>query len=177
MMQKIAWTVFVSMLLIAIFFLWHSAPGLPPLVGSHFDAAGYPNALMTRSGYTRFVLSLGIGLPVAVVALLTLVYSRAGDFKLPNRDYWLSPERIDRTRNLLVAHAVWLGSLLVVMTCFVHWLVLDAYRRMPPQISNRWVEGGLLTFLAVTIGWIVVLLLAFRRPRGLSRKTTAHVKP
>jgi hypothetical protein len=166
MMRRFAWTIFVSLLLVEFFFVSHTAARLPPLVASHFDAGGFPNAFMTRGGYTRFMLSLGIGLPVAVVALLTLVYSRASDFKLPNRDYWLAPQRIDRTRGLLVVHGVWFGSLLVTMTCFVHWLELDAHRRVPPQLSNPWLEGGLLIFFLITVGWIIALLIAFRRPRG-----------
>jgi hypothetical protein len=166
MMQKTAWTIFILLLVFAAFFVTRSTAALPPLVGSHFDAAGYPNAFMTRGGYMRLVLWLGIGLPVALVALLTLVYSRATDLKLPNRDYWLAPERIARTRARLVVHGVWMGSLLVTMVCFVHWLVLGAYRRIPPQLSNPWIEAGLLTFFLITLGWIIALLIVFRRPRA-----------
>jgi uncharacterized membrane protein len=166
LMQKAAWTVFALLLLFALVFVMRSSASLPALVASHFDAAGFPNAFMTRSGYTRFVLCLGIGLPVALVAFLTWVYSRANDFKLPNRDYWLAPQRIARTRARLVVHGIWFGSLLVTMVCFVHWLVLSAHRRVPPQLSNPAIEAGLLTFFLISGGWIIALLLAFRRPRG-----------
>ncbi|HWX79380.1 MAG TPA: hypothetical protein VNZ02_04785 [Steroidobacteraceae bacterium] len=166
MMQKAAWSIFVLLLLFAIVFVTRSSAALPPLVGSHFDAAGFPNAFMTRGGYTRFVLCLGTLLPVALVALLTRVYSRANDLKLPNRDYWLAPERLARTRARLVAHGVSFGSLLVTMVCFVHWLVLGAYRRTPPQLSSAAIEAGMLTFFLISGGWIIVLLIAFRRPRG-----------
>lgn len=165
-MQKAAWTIFVLLLVFAGVFLTRSSASLPLLVGSHYDAAGFPNAFMSRGGYVRFVLCLGIGLPVALVTLLTLVYSRASDFKLPNRDYWLAPERIQRTRARLVTHGVWFGSLLVIMVCFVHWLVLGASRRMPPQLSNTSIEAGLLVFALISGGWIMALLMVFRRPRG-----------
>jgi hypothetical protein len=165
-MQKAAWTVFVVLLVFAALFVTRSSASLPPLVASHFDAAGLPNAFMTRGGYIRFMLFLGIGLPVALVALLTLVYSRANDFKLPNRDYWLAPQHIAQTRARLVVHGVWFGSLLVTMACFVHWLVLGAHHRVPPQLSNTEVEAGLLTFFLISGGWIIALLIAFRRPRG-----------
>jgi len=114
----------------------------------------------------RFVLCTGIVLPVALVALLTLVYSRASDLKLPNRDYWLAPERIERSRARLVVHGVWFGSLLVTLVCFVHWLVLDANRRIPPQLSNTAIEAGMLAFALISGGWILALLMIFRRPRG-----------
>jgi len=160
--------VFILMLVFAVFFVIRTAPGLPALVATHFNTAGYPNAFASRSGYTRFMLALGVLLPAAVVALLTIVYSRADDFKLPNRDYWLAPERIGATRALLIVHGVWFGSLLVSMVCFVHWLVLGAHRKVPPQLSNPLAQAGLLVFFLIAAGWIVVLLLAFRRPRGES---------
>jgi uncharacterized membrane protein len=166
MMQKAAWTIFVLLLIFAFLLVTRTSPALPPLVGSHFDAAGYPNAFMTRGGYTRFVLCLGLAAPVALVALLTVVYSRANDLKLPNRDYWLAPERIARTRARLVVHGVWFGSLLVTMVCFVHWLVLGAYRRVPPQLSNTAIEAGMLAFGLISGAWSIALLIAFRRPRG-----------
>jgi hypothetical protein len=163
-MQKISWSVFILMLVCATVFILHTSSRLPALVPSHFDLAGYPNTFMTHNGYIRFTLLLGVGLPVALVALLTLVYTRANDMKLPNRDYWLAPERIARTRSLLVAHGVWFGSLLIAMVCFVHWLELDAHRRTPPQLSNGLIEAGLLVFFLITAAWIVALLIAFRRP-------------
>jgi uncharacterized membrane protein len=162
--HRVTWTVFITLLAFAIIFVVSTVSQLPPMVASHFDAAGQANAFMSRSGYTRFVLCLVLGLPLAVVAILTAVYSRASDLKLPNRDYWLAPQRIDRTRAFLVAHGVWFGSLLVVLACFVHWLELTANRAQPPHLSNSMFAAVMIAFLLATAVWIVALTVAFRRP-------------
>jgi uncharacterized membrane protein len=164
--HRVTWTVFITLLAFAIIFVVSTVSQLPPMVASHFDAAGQANAFMSRSGYTRFVLCLVLGLPLAVVAILTAVYSRASDLKLPNRDYWLAPQRIDRTRAFLVAHGVWFGSLLVVLACFVHWLELTANRAQPPHLSNSMFAAVMIAFLLATAVWIVALTVAFRRPVG-----------
>jgi uncharacterized membrane protein len=165
-MIKISWVAFALALLFAILFFSSTVSSLPPMVASHFDGAGFPTAYFARAFYTKFVFGMGVAFPIAVVALLSLVYSRAGDMKLPNRDYWLAPERIAQTRALLVAHAVWFGCLMVAMVCYMHWLVLAAHRSVPPHLSNQMVMGGLLVFMAVAIGWVIALLRAFRRPRS-----------
>lgn len=165
MTTKSAWIAFVLALLLAILFFADTVSSLPPLVASHFDGAGVPTAHMTRNSYTKFVFSMGVGLPVAMVALLALVYSKADDMRLPNAAYWLASERIAQTRALLVAHAVWFGCLLVAMACYVHWLELAAHRSVPAHLSNQLVLGGLLIFFAITLGWIMALLRAFRLPR------------
>jgi hypothetical protein len=164
--SRLAWIAFAAMLAFAVFYIAQTTPQLPPMVASHFDASGYPNAFMTRSRYTQFILGFAVGLPIAIVALLSWVYAGARDFKLPNRDYWLAPERLPKTRAMLIAHAVWFGSLLTAMACFAHWLELTANRAMPPQLSNYWLSVGLLIFFLVTAGWIIILLGAFRLPRG-----------
>ena len=164
-MKGIPWIVFVVMLLFAIGYLILTASNLPPLVASHFNGAGDPTAYMTRSFYTQFVLALGVGLPLAMVALLTVVFSSAQDMRLPNRDYWLAPERIARTRSVLISFGVWMGSLMVAMVCYIHWLELAAHRSVPPHFSNHLVLGGLLVFFLITIGFIVAMLGAFHLPR------------
>jgi hypothetical protein len=153
-MTKIPWIAFALALLFAI-----------PMVASHFDGAGFPTAHMTRAFYTKFVFAMGVGFPIAMVTLLGLVYSRAGDMKLPNRDYWLAPEHIAQTRALLIAHSVWFGCLIVAMVCYMHWLILTAHRSVPLRLSNQWVMAGLLVFMGIAAGWIVGLLRTFRRPR------------
>jgi uncharacterized membrane protein len=163
---KASWTTFILLILFALYFLSYSASSLPATVAAHFNAAGYPDAFMNRSTYTRLTLAFGVGLPVGLVTLLTLVYSRARDLKLPNRDHWLAPHRSARTRALLVAHSVWFGSLLVSLVCFVHWLVLGAQHRVPPRLSNPMFYAGLVAFFLITSVWMAVLLLTLRRPRG-----------
>ncbi|HEY0748650.1 MAG TPA: hypothetical protein VGD63_18250 [Steroidobacteraceae bacterium] len=165
-MKTIPCIMFVSMLLFAIFYVTGSVSNLPLLVASHFDGNGDPNAYMPRKSYTMFVLISGVGLPLAIVALLTAVYSKARDMKLPNRDYWLAPERIAQTRALLVNHGVWFGTTITAMVCFMHWLELDAHRTVPPHLSSQLFAGGLAAFLLITLGWIFVLLRAFRLPRA-----------
>jgi uncharacterized membrane protein len=163
-MRRIPWIVFGSALLFAIFYFSTTVSSLPPLVASHFDAAGHPNAHMTREFYTKFIFAMGIGFPLAMVALLNLIYSKASDMKLPNRDYWLAPERIAQTRSMLAAHGVWFGCLMIAMVCYVHWLELGAHRSAPPQLSNPMFMGGLFVFLGIAVGWIIALLRALRRP-------------
>jgi uncharacterized membrane protein len=164
--HRVTWSVFIVLLLFATLFVTGTASELPLTVASHFDAAGHPNGFMSRSGYIRFVLSVAVGLPIIVVAILTAVYSRAADLKLPNREYWLAPQRLDATRAFLVAHGVWFGSLLVILGCFVHWLELAANRQQPPHLSNSSFAAVLIAFLIATAAWLAVLMFGFRRPAG-----------
>jgi hypothetical protein len=165
-MNRIPWIAFALALLFAIFYFSTTVSSLPPLVASHFDGAGFPTAYFTRAFYSKFLFGIGVAFPIAMVALLSVVYSKASDMKLPNRDYWLAPGRIAQTRALLVAHGVWFGCLMVAMVCYMHWLVLIAHRSVPPHLSNQLVMGGLLVFMAIAVGWVIAVLRGFRLPRS-----------
>lgn len=163
--HKFSWAVFLVMLLFAALFVTRTAATLPPLVAVHFDETGRATSFMPAHQYKIFILLFAIALPLALVALMTTAYSRASQFKLPNRDYWLAPHRIARTRSFLVGHGIWFGSMLVGLMCFMHWLVLDANRRQPPFLSNQAVFIGLLVLLVAMLAWIGTLMVAFRLPR------------
>jgi uncharacterized membrane protein len=160
-----SWIVFVVMLLLAALFVNQTYGMLPAQVAVHFDDAGYPTSFIAAARYRIFVLLFTLALPIALVSLMTSAYSRAKDLKLPNRDYWLAPQHIARTRSFLVGHGIWFGSLLVGLMSFMHWLVLDANRRVPPQLSNQSMFIGLLVLLGCMIAWIGTLMVTFRRPR------------
>lgn len=160
----LTWVAFVAILLFAAAFILATTNELPSHVAVHFDAGGVATSFMPSSRYRLFILAFTIALPIVLVATLSSVYSRARNFNLPNREYWLAPQRIERTRSFLVAHGVWFGTLFTGLMSFMHWLVLDANRHIPPTLSNQAFFIGLLTFFGCMVVWLGTLLVTFRRP-------------
>jgi uncharacterized membrane protein len=162
--HKFSWAVFLILLLAAALFINQTVGELPGRVAVHFDENGVASAFMAGVQYRRFILLFAIGMPIVLVAFMSSAYSRARDMKLPNRDHWLAPQRIARTRSFLVAHGIWFGSLVIALMSFIHWLILDANRHQPPMLSNQAMFLGLLVLLACMVAWIGTLMVAFRRP-------------
>jgi uncharacterized membrane protein len=163
--HRVAWAVFIALLLFTAVFVLRTTTELPARVAVHFDETGQATSFMVRSQYRALILVFATALPLALVAIMSSAYSRATQFKLPNRDYWLAPQRIAQTRAFLIGHGIWFGSLLTGLMCFMHWLVLDANRHVPPFLSNQTVFVGLLVILGCMLAWIGTLMAAFRRPR------------
>jgi uncharacterized membrane protein len=162
--HPISWLVFAALWLLAAILIHQTAADLPPRIAVHFDAAGQASSYMLRGDYRVFMLLFAGGLPALLVGIMTIAYSRATDLKIPDREYWLAPERLAATRAFLIAHAVWLGSMLIAIMCFVHWLVWEANQRQPPSLSNQSLLAGTLVVLLLISTWIATLMLAFRRP-------------
>lgn len=157
-------TLFLILLAVAAAFVWLTARFLPDVVASHFNAAGVANGFMPRAFYVRFMLFFVVVLPLAVVFLPSLAMSSPkARINLPNREYWLAPERRAETVACLQRYSARFGSLLVVFLCYVHWLVLRANANVPPNLSASWFIGGLMFFVASMVVWTVALVGRFRK--------------
>lgn len=147
----------------AVAFVWHTSNGLPALVASNFGASGMANGYMPHDFYVRFMVVLVIGLPTLMVFVTGHVLgSSKVRINLPNRDYWLSPERYAETIAFLRAGLIWFGVLLVTFLCYVHWLVVVANSVQPALLSESRLFGGLAAFFVALLIWLKVLLGHFR---------------
>jgi uncharacterized membrane protein len=142
-------------------FVWLTAAALPPVVASHFDASGVANGAMPRSFYTRFMLALMIGLPVLFAVISRAIAMPGARINLPNRDYWLAPERRDQTISYLRTHLARVSMVLVVFLCYVHWLVVRANAVQPPHLSNRAILVALGALLVFALIWTRLLVRRF----------------
>lgn len=151
-------------------FVWLTSLSLPDVVASHFAADGTANGSMSRGAYQAVMLALAIGLPtlLTVVSYAALGASKAR-INLPNRDYWLAPERRGETVSYLRAHLARFSAVLLVFLCYVHWLVVRANGIRPPHLSAPWINAGLVGFAVFAIVWIRLIVRRFgNRPPGRS---------
>ena len=149
----------------AAMFVVISSRAMPPKVASHFGPDGSANGYMWRDTYVYFMLAFVVLLPLLfnfvanAVARLPVTM-----INIPNRDYWLAPERrglvVDRLRRQMQMFS----AMLVLFLCFVHWEVVRANQSMPATLDNRRFMLGLGLFMAALIVWIVSLRRQFRLP-------------
>lgn len=154
---------FAMLVLAAATFVWRSSVHLPAMVASHFDAAGAANGFMLQAFYLRLMLLLVLGLPTQMVLLTWYAIGKPeARINLPNKDFWLAPERRGATIAYLRNGIVWFGIMLLALLCYMHWLVVLANAAQPPRLSSAGFIGGLLAFFIVLFIWLRRLLARFR---------------
>ena len=80
---------------------------------------------------------------------------------LPNRDYWLAPERKDATYAFFHNHGLVFSAIIAAFLCFVHWSVIRANRLIPPHLSQSFFLISLGFFVFVLVIWLGVLIARF----------------
>ncbi len=129
--------------------LWF-APALPDPLASHFDFSGDPDGYSSRSTF----LIITILVPAALAALFVWIPSmvrRLPDklINLPNKDYWLAPERREATLDRLKGWLTWFGAVTVAFLVATFHLALRANLLDPPQLPVGTVWSLLGAYLAL----------------------------
>ncbi|MFT3663597.1 hypothetical protein [Piscinibacter sp.] len=145
-------------------FVWRTSAGLPPVVASHFGADGAADGAMARGSYLVLMLLLVVGLPLLIGWLVPVVAGGEGrHLNIPNRAYWLAPERRAATLAFVYGHLRWFAAAVALFLAYVHLLVVRANAQQPPQLSFSDITGALLVFFLALAAWMAVLWARLRR--------------
>jgi hypothetical protein len=140
---------------------------LPDPVASHFNGRGVADGWMARSNYLAFTVGLAIFLPGIVVGLcFALRYMPDSTINLPNRKYWLAPERRTQTKAHFFRQSWWFACLAILFVIGVHLTVVEANGQVPPRLSMPLllVTGG--GFLIGMVVWILAMIWPFLKNRS-----------
>ncbi len=165
-MRKIPLLLFAMLLAAAAALIWSFTSRLPELVAVHFDASGRPNGFASRKGCRDFMLISTLGMPLFIV-LATALLPRllpASMVNIPNREYWLAPERERASAAFLSEQGVWFGCILVVFLADVDWMLVKANGISPPAFPNSSFVAALILFFCAVGFWTIRMFKRFRRP-------------
>ena len=137
---------------------------LPPRVATHFDASGNPDGWMTRD--SALVTYIGI------VALLAIVFVGIGPLirrfpadmvNVPDKEYWLAPERREETYRKIGDAMALLGLLALALVIGIHELSFRANLLPQPHLGNTaWI--AMFVFLVGELVWVVRFLASWSVP-------------
>jgi len=146
-------------------FIGLTSGSLPPMVASHFDGAGHPNGFMPRSLYVALLVVIVFAVPLLLSIVPLIASGKAGErLNIPNKNYWLHPDRRDATLDYIARHARWFGYGVTIFLCYVHRLVVRANALQPAQLSSPALVAGLVAFFVALLAWLAVLYVHFRTP-------------
>jgi uncharacterized membrane protein len=138
---------------------------LPPLVASHFDAAGVPNGWSSRPTYALLLIAIGVLLPLGIAGLIAgLTRKGPSRLNIPAREYWTRPEHSGEAVLRVRGYMWWLACIMAGAALSIHWLVLAAHAHQPPRLSTSALLLVLTTVVLAIGAWTVGWYRLLRRP-------------
>ena len=162
---KIPSALLISGILVGLGLLVWYWPQLPENIATHFDEHGLPNGLLSKP--TAVMLSAGLVtlLPLFFVGISVVIrWMPTSTINLPNREYWLAPERRDETLRWMTGWMLWFSAAITIFMVALNHLTFIANRDAQP-LKMFWFWLALGGFLLTTFFLIVAMLRRFSSPR------------
>jgi len=157
---------FAAILLSAIAQCVHDFPLLPDRVASHFAASGIPNGWMTKTQF--FVMYALVLLPALAIEFWVshrIANKPDAKLNLPNKEYWLAPERRAGTFAYFEAFFAWYGCVFLLVVVFAMGLAMRANFEAPPRLPTGPIISDIAGFILYNVVAVVAMLRRFSTAR------------
>lgn len=157
---------FLAIVLAAIVQCAHDFPLLPDRLASHFAASGMPNGWMTK---TQFMWMYGVVLLPALAIEFWVSHKLANRpnarINLPNKEYWLAPERRAGTFAYIESFCAWYGCAFLFVEVFAMGLALRANFDSPPRLPTGPIVSDIVGFVLFSFAALIAMFRRFSIPR------------
>lgn len=136
-------------------------PQLPERIASHFGVGGEPDGWMSKTAFYSFEIGLLVfvlGLFFCITRFLPKMPKEL--INLPNKDYWLAPERREKTFRIFRDKMEMFQIPLLALLVSVNQLVIRANLTRENLSPASWLV--IAAFLVYTIFWSVNLNQKFK---------------
>ena len=138
-------TVLIFLLAIAVVQSIYFYPQLPDTVASHFDSRGIPNGWMSKQMFIAVYLGV-MGLMILIFYLVPRFPNQLKN--IPNRDYWMAPERIEETMKYIEDATPRVGIATMLLFIYVFQYAMEANLSPEPVLSGN-------------VGWAIIIYFIF----------------
>jgi len=162
---RIPRALFFAIILAAFAQCVHDFPLLPDRLASHFGASGMPNGWMTKTQfYFTYALVLLPALFIEFWLHRKVSKTPGGKLNLPNKDYWLAPERRTETFAYFENFLAWYGCAFLLVVVFAMGLAMRANFDNPPQLPMVPIVSILSGFVVFNVVAVIAMLRRFSLP-------------
>lgn len=136
-----------------------AAATLPDPVASHFNAAGRADGWSPKSEYLAFNLLFVAGMATLFLFVnWSLGKVPPAMMNLPNKDYWLAPERRTATLDAIQQQMEWLAAATLAFLLGINQLTIEANLASATALPARtfWLLFG--AYMAFMVIWLIWLL-------------------
>jgi serine/threonine-protein kinase len=137
----------------------------PEQMAAHFNVEGNPDRFVPKAQFFWFqVQTLLIVIGLSIPLQLLFLFIPVNLINMPNREYWLAPERHAEIRERLSSFASILFGLILLLVHVVFELAVSANLQQPIMFNAQLMIPVMISFF-IGIGALLVWLgISFHRP-------------
>jgi uncharacterized membrane protein len=141
-------------------------PQLPARMASHFGASGMPNGWMPKqSFFVVYAVVIGVAALVGYLVPRSIAKKPLDRINLPNKEYWLAPERRVETLAFFERYFAWYSCVLLLILVLAMGLAIQANFASPPRMATGPIVSVIAGFVVFNVAWVVWMMRHFSNPR------------
>jgi uncharacterized membrane protein len=157
---------FFVIAVLAIAECFHDFPLLPDRMASHFGASGMPNGWMTKAQFfITFAITFLPALLVEFWVASRIAKKPDARINLPNKEYWLAPERRAETFGYFGRFFAWYGCAFLLVVVFTMGLAMRANFVTPPLLPTGPIVSVIGGFVLFNIAAVAAVYRRFSTAR------------
>ncbi len=154
--------IFIIVILLCLGHVIYYYPLLPDRVASHFGPSGRPDAWSSKQSF--------LGIYLFAVGVVALLFSGIGPLlrrtpsrmiTLPNRDYWLAPERAEETIEFLSRQFFLVGSATLLLLLDIFHQSFRVHFGKASTLEHA--MTSLMVYVGYSVLWSIRLIAKFKR--------------
>ncbi len=160
--QKLAMGVFVLLYIVCVVHALSYYPGLPAQVAQHFGASGQPDVWGSKRQFLiMHLVTISFEAAIILVCGLAMAKIPSSLISLPNKEYWLAPERRKQTLAYMQARLLWFGSCFMIFFLDLAHQSFQVHLGKATKLNHIWLSLAML--LTVSAAWCVSIYMKFRK--------------
>jgi|WetSurMetagenome_2_1015567.scaffolds.fasta_scaffold747621_1 uncharacterized membrane protein len=161
-LRKISLTVFIVLCILCLAQGIYYYPLLPDKIASHFGVSGQPNDWSSKTSFITFYYI------ITAVMILIFLGLRFGISKIPvsminmpNKEYWLSPEKKQETFDFMSHYSMWFGSATLLLLLYMFNQSFQVSLGRAKSLSHPALATGIyIAFMAL---WMTGMIRRFSK--------------
>ncbi len=142
--------------------LWFIAPSI---MAGHFNIQGLPDRFDTKGAFFYFEIQIMLTILAALIVAEGLLYIIPVEFiNLPNKEYWLAPDRHSTTIARIGSFLEIIFSATIIVTQAAFELAANANLHKPIIFASQYMIPIIVGFFTFTMLALVLFALSFRLP-------------
>jgi uncharacterized membrane protein len=162
--RRLSQGLFLGLCVLCIVHAVYYYPQLPDKVATHFGPDGRPDAWSSKQAFFGvYMTTLSLSALVFLGIAFGISYVPVSMVSLPNRDYWLSPERKKETYSFIFHYFLWFACATILFLLDLMHQAFQVHLDRVDALHHPMLSLGL--YLGFTALWCVGLFVKFaRRP-------------
>ena len=125
-----------------------------------------PNGWMPKSAFfVVYAAVIGVAAMMGYLVPRSIRKKPSDRINLPNKEYWLAPERRAETLAFFERYFAWYSCVLLLILVLAMGLAIQANFTSPPRMATGPILSVIAGFVAFNVAWVVWMMRHFSNPR------------